>query len=93
MPFPALSLGLNIPFPQVENTVFRIDKHFLTRQSKYFKSELIPNSLPRDRDLPGSSETNPYVLGEVTSEDFASLLWVFYNPCATIQSRTVYLVD
>ena len=36
------------------------------------------------RDPPGSSETNPVVLEDATSEGFADLLWVFYNPCVIL---------
>ena len=31
-------------------------------------------------DPPGSSDTNLVVLEDTTSEAFACLLWVFYNP-------------
>jgi hypothetical protein len=57
--------------------VFRIDKHYLTRGSRHFTTILNPVDPPRDR--PGSSESNPFVLDDATSEGFASLLWVFYN--------------
>jgi len=80
-----LTLGLNIPIPQVEDNMFRIHKHFLTRESRHFHSMLVPPAIPC-RDPPGSSETNPIVLKDATSEGFAGLLWVFYNPCAFIQS-------
>jgi len=63
---------------RVESTIFRIDKHYLTRQSSHFRSLLDP--IVPSRDPPGSSETNPAVLEDATSEGFASLLWVFYNP-------------
>ncbi|KAF8271074.1 hypothetical protein EI94DRAFT_632764 [Lactarius quietus] len=62
---------------RVENSVFKIDKHFLTRESRILKSLL--NPIVPSRDPPGSSEANPFVLDDATSEGFASLLWVFYN--------------
>jgi len=65
---------------RVENHVFRIDKHFLTRHSAKLRLILDPIIPSRDRPPPGSSETNPAVLDEATSEEFASLLWVFYTP-------------
>jgi hypothetical protein len=76
-------LGLNIPFPQVENTLFRIDKHYLTRESTKLRSMILDPIFP-SRDPPGSSETKPFSLDEATSEGFECLLWVFYNPCGTI---------
>ena len=74
---PALSLVLNIPFPQVENDMFKIDRHYLTRHSTHFKTLINPSS--------GSSESNPFVVDDATSEQFANFLWVFYK-CATILS-------
>ncbi|KAH8996791.1 hypothetical protein EDB92DRAFT_1528312 [Lactarius akahatsu] len=64
---------------RVEDSLFRFHKYFLTRESKHFHGMLIPNAIPC-RDPPGSSETNPIVLKDATTEGFASLLWVFYNP-------------
>lgn len=63
---------------RVEDSMFRIHRHFLTRESKQFRSMLIP--IVPCRDPPGSSDTNPVVLKDATSEGFAGLLWVFYNP-------------
>lgn len=88
----ALSLGLNLPFLQVENTLFRIDKHFLTRESTKLRSRILDPIFP-SRDLPGSSDTKPFTLDEATSEGFESLLWVFYNQCGTIQSCWILSID
>ena len=74
---------LNKPCPQVENSIFKIDRHHLTRYSTHFKT-LINPSVPVRGDPPGSSESNPFVVDDATSEEFANFLWVFYNPCATI---------
>ncbi|KAI9441495.1 hypothetical protein H4582DRAFT_1933043 [Lactarius indigo] len=64
---------------RVEDSVFRVHKYFLTRESRHFYSMLVPNAIPC-RDPPGSSETNPIILKDATAEGFAGLLWVFYNP-------------
>jgi hypothetical protein len=72
---------------KVDETIFRIHKHFLTRESNHFRSMFMP-SIPC-RDPPGSSETNPVVLDDAKSEGFADLLWVFYNPKFSIYSGTV----
>ncbi|KAH9177507.1 hypothetical protein EDB89DRAFT_1412669 [Lactarius sanguifluus] len=73
---------------RVEDSVFRIHKHFLTRESRHFHSMLIPNPVPC-RDPPGSSETNPVVLKDATTEGFAGLLWVFYNPVYSIYNAPI----
>jgi hypothetical protein len=72
---------------KVDNNIFRVHKFFLIRESKHFRSMLIP-TIPC-RDPPGSSETNPVVLEDASSEGFADLLWVFYNPKYSIYSGSV----
>jgi len=72
---------------KVDDTVFRIHRYFLIKESKHFRSMLIP-AIPC-RDPPGSSETNPVVLEDAESEAFADLLWVFYNPKYSIYTATV----
>lgn len=62
---------------KVGDTMHRIHKYFLIRESKHFRTIFV-NSVPC-RDPPGLSETNPVVLDDATSEGFADLLWVFYN--------------
>ena len=75
-----LLLELTIPcHVQVENYLFRVHRYFLQRESAYFRLRLDPSTRP-GRDLPGSSEANPLVLDEATSDAFACFLWVFYNP-------------
>lgn len=73
---------------KVEDTVFRIHKHFLTRESNHFRTMFMPPSIPC-RDPPGSSETNPVLVPDAKSDSFADLLWVFYNPKYSIYSATV----
>ncbi|KAH9008268.1 hypothetical protein EDB83DRAFT_2323193 [Lactarius deliciosus] len=72
---------------RVEDTVFRIHKFFLTRESKHFWAIFMTN-VP-SRDPPGSSELNPVVLKDATSEAFADFLWVFYNHEYSIYSATL----
>ncbi|KAN0130695.1 hypothetical protein V8E53_011370 [Lactarius tabidus] len=72
---------------KVEDSVFRIHRYFLIRESKYFRSTLV-TTIPC-KDPPGSSETNPFVLKDATSEAFADLLWVFYNPEYSVYSATL----
>ena len=78
----SLTSVLNVPCRQVEDCIFRIHRYFLVRESKHFRSTFV-TSIPC-KDPPGSSETNPYVLEDVSSEAFADLLWVFYNQYAIL---------
>jgi hypothetical protein len=68
---------------QVENYMFRVHRYFLERESAYFRLRLDKSTHP-ERDPPGSSESNPLVLDEATSDGFACFLWVFYNPYVVI---------
>jgi len=61
---------------------------FFCRESSYFRSLLEAPSIPCN-DPPGSSETNPVVLEDTTSEVFATLCWVFYNPDYSVYTTTV----
>lgn len=78
---------------QVENTLFRVHRYFFERESAPFRDML---SLPMpggqnsntgsdkgkspSRQPEGTTDESPINLPQVTSDDFASLLWVFYNP-------------
>ncbi|KAI0247442.1 hypothetical protein BJV78DRAFT_1133294 [Lactifluus subvellereus] len=73
---------------RVENILFRVHKHFFIRESPYFRSLFAAAPIPC-QDPPGSSATNPVVLNDITSDGFAGLLWVFYNPQYPIYDATV----
>lgn len=78
---------------QVEDTLFRVHRYFFERESGLFRDML---SLPTPseansstdadkeksalRQLEGTTDNNPINLPQVTSDDFTSFLWVFYNP-------------
>jgi len=64
---------------QVENTLFRIHRYFLTRDSAHFRSKLPHPPSPGDSSK-GSSDNNPLVLEDALQVDFERFLWVFYNP-------------
>ncbi|KAF8504595.1 hypothetical protein F5888DRAFT_1630999 [Russula emetica] len=72
---------------RVENYMFRVHRFFLERESAYFRLRL-DNSTRPDREPPGSSELNPLVLDEATSDAFACFLWVFYNPKYSVYNAT-----
>ncbi|KAH9042763.1 hypothetical protein EDB85DRAFT_2271580 [Lactarius pseudohatsudake] len=69
---------------RVEDSIFRVHRYFLTRESTHFRS-LFSSSY---RDPPGTTEANPVVLEDATSEAFADFLWVFYNPEYSIYIAT-----
>jgi hypothetical protein len=64
---------------QVEDTLFRIHRYFLTRDSAYFRSKLPHPPSPGDSSN-GSSDNNPLPLEDALKVDFERFLWVFYNP-------------
>ncbi|KAH9966275.1 hypothetical protein BJV74DRAFT_286093 [Russula compacta] len=70
------------------NHIFRVHKRFFLRESTYFLTLFTSPAIPCN-DPPGSSDTNPIVLKDTTSEAFAGLLWVFYNPKYSIYTATV----
>lgn len=65
--------------PQVENTLFRVHRFFLKRDSAYFRNKLPHPPSPGDVTK-GSSDNNPLDLEDTLKVDFERLLWVFYNP-------------
>lgn len=64
---------------QVEDTLFRMHRYFLTRDSAYFRNILPSPPSPGD-PFKGSSDNNPLVLEDTLKVDFERFLWVFYNP-------------
>ncbi|KAH9975675.1 hypothetical protein BGW80DRAFT_58668 [Lactifluus volemus] len=72
---------------RVENDIFKIHRYFLTRESAHFRLLLSAPTL-LGQEPPGSSESNPLVLNDVTSEAFASFLWTFYNPKYSLYEAT-----
>lgn len=63
----------NITF-LVENTLFRVHRHFFERESQFFIEEF--TKAPQE----GTSDTSAFRLDKITSADFAKLLWVWYSP-------------
>jgi len=68
----------------VEDYVFRVHKFFFTRESSYFRRLFEPSQF-LVQDPPGSLESNPIILEDVSSDAFACFLWVFYNPYVVMQ--------
>ncbi|KAG0696446.1 hypothetical protein DFH29DRAFT_984617 [Suillus ampliporus] len=63
----------NITF-LVENTHFCVHRSFFERESQFFIDELA--RAPQD----GISDDSAFLIEDVTSADFAALLWVWYSP-------------
>lgn len=63
----------NITF-LVENTFFRVHKFFFERESQVFIRELA--QAPQD----GTSDDSAFRVEDATSDDFTTLLWVWYSP-------------
>ncbi|KAJ6593327.1 hypothetical protein B0H19DRAFT_918850, partial [Mycena capillaripes] len=70
-----------------ENKMFRIHRYFFERESKFFKEQLAVPATPGAPRL--GSEDSAIILDNVRSEDFAKLLWVFYNPKYSLYDATV----
>ncbi|KAE9403826.1 hypothetical protein BT96DRAFT_451472 [Gymnopus androsaceus JB14] len=62
---------------QAGNGLFKVHRYFFDRESTKFQ-EMLSRPPPTGQSVYGSLN-NPIVL-DVSSEDFQSLLWVFYNP-------------
>jgi hypothetical protein len=59
--------------------MFRVHRYFFERESKYFKEQLAVPATPGAQRR-GTGDDSAIILDHVRSEDFAKLLWVFYNP-------------
>ncbi|EIW80274.1 hypothetical protein CONPUDRAFT_82586 [Coniophora puteana RWD-64-598 SS2] len=65
----------------VENTLFQVHKFFFERESQFFAKMF---SAP-----PDSAKADAYIIKKVKADDFAQLLWVFYNPRYSLYEATV----
>jgi len=63
----------------VENHLFRVHRHFFVRESAVF-SDMLSIPAPPDTVVEGDSDDKPIVLDGVKSNDFRSLLWMWYDP-------------
>ena len=64
---------------QVENVLFRVHRYFFERESGYFVKQLATPASP-GKEPKGTQDTSAIPLDNVTVEEFAIFLWVFYNP-------------
>ncbi|TFY83636.1 hypothetical protein EWM64_g376 [Hericium alpestre] len=73
---------------RVENYLFRVHRYFFVRESPYFREKL-PHPAPPGEFSKGKEDSNPFVLEDALSVDFARFLWVFYNPKYSIYHANV----
>jgi len=73
---------------RVEDTLFRIHRYFLTRDSAHFRNKLPHPPSPGD-SFTGSSDNNPLVLEDALKVEFERFLWVFYNPKYSLYDASV----
>ncbi|KIP04822.1 hypothetical protein PHLGIDRAFT_109062 [Phlebiopsis gigantea 11061_1 CR5-6] len=62
----------------VERCLFRVHRHFLTRNSEFFRG-LFACPVPPGEDAEGRTDANPIVLYGVTTQEFRCLLRFFYD--------------
>ncbi|KAH9008269.1 hypothetical protein EDB83DRAFT_2457130 [Lactarius deliciosus] len=73
----------------VENTLFRVHRFFLTRDSSWFREKL-PYPASPGETIKGSSDNLPLVLeDDITKSDFERFLWVFYNPKYSLYDASI----
>ncbi|KAJ7647787.1 hypothetical protein FB45DRAFT_733766, partial [Roridomyces roridus] len=72
----------------VENKLFRIHRYFFERESRFFKAQLAVPATPGSPRM-GTAEDSAILLADVRSEDFAKLLWVFYNPKYSLYDASI----
>ena len=63
----------------MDNVQFKVHKYFFERESAYFAPKLTTPASP-GTPLQGSGDGIAIVLDDVTADEFARFLWVFYNP-------------
>jgi len=59
---------------QVQDTLFRVHRHFFEVESQFFLQEFAKT--PKD----GISDSSAFRLDKVTIADFSNFLWVWYSP-------------
>lgn len=67
---------------------FRVHRYFFERESEYFQKKLAGPASPGELRQ-GGSESSAIILHDVTPDDFAKFLWVFYNPKYSIYKAPI----
>ncbi|KAK0459138.1 uncharacterized protein EV420DRAFT_305017 [Desarmillaria tabescens] len=63
----------------VEESMFRVHRYFFERESSKFRSMFSSPTAP-GKEPEGTSPSTAFRLDDITAENFAHFLWVFYNP-------------
>ncbi|KAF8953196.1 hypothetical protein BDZ97DRAFT_1929891 [Flammula alnicola] len=66
-------------FILVDHIQFKVHRYFFERESKFFSTKLA-TPVSAGSPLQGSGDSNAIILENVTADQFATFLWVFYNP-------------
>jgi len=72
----------------VERHQFRVHRYFFERESGYFRGKLTVPASPGAQQQ-GATESSSIILEDVTSDNFAKFLWVFYNPKYSLYKASV----
>ena len=75
-------------FVLVESTLFRIHSYFFTRESRMWRHSLGNTTKGRESNNPLDLNTDVYPFSPIIPTDFASFLWVFYNPRHSLYETT-----
>lgn len=59
--------------------MFKVHRYFFERESSKFR-QMFSGPTPPGKEPEGSSPTSALKLSDITAEDFAHFVWVFYNP-------------
>ncbi|KAK0486261.1 hypothetical protein IW261DRAFT_1549125 [Armillaria novae-zelandiae] len=63
----------------VDECMFRVHRFFFERESSKFRQMFSAPTSP-GKEAEGSSPSTAFKLVDITAEDFAQFVWIFYNP-------------
>ncbi|KAK0226376.1 hypothetical protein IW262DRAFT_1361614 [Armillaria fumosa] len=72
----------------VDECLFRVHRYFFERESSKFRQAFSGPTLP-GKEPEGSSPSSAFKLNDITVEDFAHFVWVFYNPRHSLYDASV----
>ena len=71
--------GSDIVFMTDDGVKFHIHSYFFTRESIYWRQILTGSDAPHHPLLRNYTATDPYIINDIDSPDFQTLIRVFYN--------------
>ncbi|KAK0454518.1 hypothetical protein EV421DRAFT_1757251 [Armillaria borealis] len=63
----------------VDECLFKVHRYFFERESSKFR-QMFGGPTPPGKEPEGSSPSSAFKLSDITAENFAHFVWVFYNP-------------